>query len=122
MKASDTNQFKIIGFVKDVAPYFLNSKIFVAPLRYGAGIKGKIGQSLEFGLPLVTTNIGAEGFDFGYNKEYVIGNTSQEIVDKIQLLLQNKEIWNKVSLDSEQVIVPFSTTYIEEIIVSLLKN
>lgn len=118
----DSDQFKIIGFVKDVAPYFLNSKIFVAPLRYGAGIKGKIGQSLEFGLPLVTTNIGAEGFDFGLNKEYVIGNTSQEIVDKIQLLLQNKEIWNKVSLDSEQVIAPFSTAYIEEIIVSLLKN
>lgn len=117
----NSNQFKIIGFVKDVAPYFLNSKIFVAPLRYGAGIKGKIGQSLEFGLPLVTTAIGAEGFDFGLNRDYVVGNTSQEIVDKIILLYQNKEVWNKISLDSEQVIAPFSTYNIEQKILSLLK-
>ena len=117
----NSNHFKIIGFVKDVAPYFLNSKIFVAPLRYGAGIKGKIGQSLEFGLPLVTTDIGAEGFDFGLNRDYVVGNTSQEIVDKIILLLQNKEVWNKISLDSEQVIAPFSTYNIEQKILSLLK-
>jgi glycosyltransferase involved in cell wall biosynthesis len=117
----NSNHFKIIGFVKDVAPYFLNSKIFVAPLRYGAGIKGKIGQSLEFGLPLVTTDIGAEGFDFGLNRDYVVGNTSQEIVDKIILLLENKEVWNKISLDSEQVIAPFSTYNIEQKILSLLK-
>ncbi len=117
----NSNHFKIIGFVEDVAPYFLNSKIFVAPLRYGAGIKGKIGQSLEFGLPLVTTTIGAEGFDFGLNRDYVVGNTSQEIVDKIILLLENRVVWNKISVESEQVIAPFSTYNIEQKILSLLK-
>ncbi|MDR7210859.1 glycosyltransferase [Flavobacterium piscis] len=116
-----SEKFKIMGYVKDVAPYFLNSKIFVAPLRYGAGIKGKIGQGLEFGLPLVTTNIGAEGFDFDQNTDIVIGNTSKEIVNNIILLYENKEVWNKVNLDSQKVIAPFSIHFIEQKILSLMK-
>src|SRR5262249_5522780 len=51
----------VTGYVRDVEPYFLKSRIFVAPLRYGAGMKGKIGHALEYALPVVTTPIGAEG-------------------------------------------------------------
>lgn len=117
-----SDQFKIVGYVKDVAPYFLNSKVFVAPLRFGAGIKGKIGQSLEFGLPLVTTDIGAEGFDFGENTNYMIGNTTQEIVDKILLICDNEAVWNKINLASESIISPFSPQTIETKILSLVTN
>jgi len=117
----NSDKFKIIGFVKEVSPYFLNSRIFLAPLRYGAGIKGKIGQSLEFGLPLVTTNIGAEGFNFKENRNIVVGNTSQEIVENILLLYKNKEVWEKISSDSKKVIEPFSINTIENKILSLLK-
>ena len=115
-----SEKFRIVGYVEDVSPYFLNSRIFVAPLRYGAGIKGKIGQSLEFGLPLVTTNVGAEGFDFQENRNIIIGNTSHEIVDNIILLYQNKELWEKISSDSKKVIEPFSNYTIEQKIVSLM--
>jgi hypothetical protein len=115
----NSDKFKIVGYVKEVAPYFLSSRIFVAPLRYGAGIKGKIGQSIEFGLPLITTSIGAEGFDFGENTKYIVGNTSQEIVDNILLLYQNQEIWYNISSDSEKVIEPFSSQTIEHRILSL---
>lgn len=117
----NSDKFKIIGFAKEVSPYFLNSRIFLAPLRYGAGIKGKIGQSLEFGLPLVTTSIGAEGFDFKENRNIIIGNTSQEIVENILLLYKNKEVWEKISSDSKKVIEPFSINTIENKILSLLK-
>ena len=116
----NSDKFKIVGYVKDISFYFFKSKIFVAPLRYGAGIKGKIGQSLEYGLPLVTTDIGAEGFDFGENTKYIVGQTSQEIVDNILLLYQNQEIWNQVSSNSEKVIEPFSLSTIESKILTLL--
>ncbi|MET3027856.1 glycosyltransferase family 4 protein [Flavobacterium sp. UW10123] len=117
----NSEKFKIIGYVEDVSSYFLNSRIFVAPLRYGAGIKGKIGQSLEFGLPLVTTSIGAEGFDFGENKKVLVGDSSQEIVNNILLLYQNKELWEKISADSQKVIEPFSVNSIEKKILSLIE-
>lgn len=117
----NSEKFKVVGYVQDVMPYFLKTRIFVAPLRYGAGIKGKIGQSLEFGLPLVTTNIGAEGFDFNENKKLMIGNTSHEIVDNILSLYLNKGLWQKISTDSKKVIAPFSIATIEEKIVRLFQ-
>lgn len=117
----NSEKFRVVGYAEDVAPYFLNSRIFVAPLRYGAGIKGKIGQSLEFRLPLVTTNVGAEGFNFQENRNITVGNTSQEIVDNIISLYQNKELWQKISSDSKKVIEPFSNYAIEQKILSLFK-
>jgi glycosyltransferase involved in cell wall biosynthesis len=56
-----SDKFQILGYQKSVDHWFENARIFVAPLRYGAGVKGKIGQALEFKLPVVTTEIGAEG-------------------------------------------------------------
>ena len=48
----------VTGFVEGVKPFFNQAKVFVAPLRYGAGMKGKIGQSMSLGLPVVTTPSG----------------------------------------------------------------
>ena len=59
----NSNTVFVPGYLADVNPYFINSRIFVAPLRYGAGMKGKIGQSLEYGLPIVSTSIGVEGMN-----------------------------------------------------------
>lgn len=115
----NSERFKILGYIEDIAPYFLNSKVFVAPLRYGAGIKGKIGQSLEYGLPLVTTDIGAEGFDFGKNAALLIGNNTQEIVNNIISIYENEILWKQISDDSQKVIEPFSTLTIESKILSL---
>lgn len=115
----NSEKFKILGYVEDVAPYFLNTRVFVAPLRYGAGIKGKIGQSLEYGLPLVTTDIGAEGFDFGENTKKVVGNSKQEIVDNIIAIYENEMLWKQLSADAKKVIEPFSISTIESKILSL---
>jgi GT2 family glycosyltransferase/glycosyltransferase involved in cell wall biosynthesis len=51
----------VTGFVEDLAPYFSMSRVFVAPLRFGAGIKGKIINSFAHGVPCVATTIAAEG-------------------------------------------------------------
>ena len=49
------------GWVPDLEPLLSGTRVFVAPLRYGAGLKGKVGQAMAVGLPVVTTSIGAEG-------------------------------------------------------------
>jgi hypothetical protein len=50
-----------VGYVPNVTPWLERARVFVAPLRRGAGMKGKVGQSLSCGLPVVTTAVGAEG-------------------------------------------------------------
>ena len=52
---------QILGFVPDVKPIFDRAIVSVAPIRFGAGVKGKVNQSMSFGVPTVVTSIAAEG-------------------------------------------------------------
>ena len=52
---------EVTGWVPETEPYLASHRISVAPLRFGAGMKGKVGEALAAGLPVVTTTIGAEG-------------------------------------------------------------
>ena len=69
----------------------------IAPLRYGAGVKGKIGQAFEYYLPVITTDIGAEGMNLTNNHHAIITNDSTEFANKIIELYENEELWKKLS-------------------------
>ncbi|HLW30834.1 MAG TPA: glycosyltransferase [Aequorivita sp.] len=119
----DKENFKILGYVEDISEHFNSARIFVAPLAFGAGIKGKIGQSLEFGLPLVTTDIGAEGFDFSpYTKNMLAPIDDPKIfADRIVSLYTDQNLWKEVSENSKKVLDPFSFARIEERIMQALE-
>src|SRR5581483_10434832 len=53
---------EVVGYVPDTKPYLQKSVISVAPLRFGGGMKGKVGEAMSYGLGVVTTSFGAEGF------------------------------------------------------------
>ena len=57
-----SDRIDVRGHVKNLAPLFAACRLSIAPLRYGAGIKGKIVTSLSFGVPVVATSIAAEGW------------------------------------------------------------
>ena len=50
----------ITGFVEDLLPYYKEASVFMAPILTGAGVKFKVLQALAFGLPVVTTAVGAD--------------------------------------------------------------
>jgi len=90
----------VTGYVKDVEPYFANSRVFVSPLRYGAGMKGKIGQSMAYGLPVVTTRIGAEGIGLVDGENALIADEPAEFAEAVIRLYTDKSIWKKISTQS----------------------
>lgn len=120
VKALHSDNFKILGFVDDVSNYFNSSKVFFAPLRYGAGIKGKIGQSLEYNLPLVTTDVGAEGFNFGKYSEAMIANTAETLAEKVITMYMDENLWNSASDYSKEILEPFSLKSIENTILNAI--
>lgn len=73
---------------------YKSSKLSIAPLRYGAGIKGKIVDALYHNTPVVTTNIGAEGLDLSYGC-ISVGNTETEIARLIIDLYTKSSVWNR---------------------------
>ena len=95
-----SNAVVVTGYVKDVAPYFENCRVFVAPLRYGAGVKGKINQSMSYGLPVVTTSIGAEGMALADGVNALIADEAEEFAAKVARLYEDEKLWNNVSQSS----------------------
>ena len=65
----------VTGRQPDVQPYFDNVKLSIAPLRWGAGVKGKINQSMGFGVPVVATSVAVEGMGLTNDEDVLIGDT-----------------------------------------------
>jgi glycosyltransferase involved in cell wall biosynthesis len=103
-----TDRVKVTGFIEDVVPYFDLAQIFVSPLRYGAGMKGKIGQSMSLGLPVVTTTIGAEGMFLENEKNALISDNPLEISENILRLGSDEELWTRLSMEGVKLMNRFS--------------
>lgn len=110
MQEYNSDQFKILGFQEHVDEWFNSSRVFVAPLRYGAGIKGKIGQALEFELPMVTTPVGVEGMNLQNNVHALVSDVSdaQSFADNILKLYSDENLWNTLRDNSKKALHPFS--------------
>ncbi|PWS31094.1 glycosyltransferase [Pedobacter paludis] len=110
----------IPGYIEDVSSFFNKNRIFVAPLRYGAGMKGKIGQSLSYGLPIVTSTIGAEGIGLTDGENYLLANTDEEFAKEILRLYNDEKLWNEISNSSKQLIQKYKPENTKKVIEAFL--
>jgi O-antigen biosynthesis protein len=92
-----SERVEILGYVPDVAPRFATARISVAPLRFGAGVKGKINQSLALGVPCVATAMAAEGMGLANGHDIVIADDSQAFADAIGALHSDEGLWRRIS-------------------------
>ena len=99
-----TNHVVPVGYVDDVEPYFAQCRVFVAPLRHGAGMKGKVGQSLSFGLPVVTTPIGAEGIGMIDEMHALIRKDPGDFAQGIIRLYKDEPLWQRLSEGGRELI------------------
>ncbi len=91
---------EVLGWLPDVAPVFKRRRILICPLRYGSGMKGKLGQAMSYGLPVVTTSIGAEGMDLKDGESALIADDPVGFAKKIINLYRNKKLWENLSRNS----------------------
>jgi glycosyltransferase involved in cell wall biosynthesis len=91
---------RVLGYVPDIEPLFARARVFVAPVRFGAGVKGKIGEALAHGLPLVTTNVGAEGMSLRDGEEALIADSPEEFAAAVVRLYEDAALWRRVSDNS----------------------
>ncbi len=87
----------VVGYVKDLAEYLDSIRLTVAPLRYGAGVKGKIITSLSYGVPVVTTSIGAEGMGLVNNEDVLVEDSPEKFASSVVKLYSDMELWNRLS-------------------------
>ena len=88
------------GYVENVEPFFESCLLSVAPLRFGAGVKGKINQSMSFGVPVVSTSIGAEGMHVTHEKNILLADGPQEFAQQVIRLHRDRQLWTTLSRNS----------------------
>lgn len=87
----------IEGYIEDLAEVFESVKMLVAPLRIGAGMKGKVVSALTHGLPCVVSEVAAEGMNLTNNQGVIIANKPEEIVSSIMKLYEDEVFWTDMS-------------------------
>ena len=115
-------QINFTGEVKDVTPYYQKNNIAIAPLLEGSGTRLKILEAMSFGLPVISTSIGAEGIDYIENKHIIIANDAalfqQAIIDNVKkptilkklaseslLLINEKYNWQSIVRKMKQNLI-----------------
>lgn len=99
-----SRQIEPVGYVNNVDPFFQAARVFVSPLRHGAGMKGKIGQSLSYGLPVVTTSIGAEGMGLEHEVDAMIADDPQAFAESVMRLLSDDALWTRLSTQGKALL------------------
>lgn len=95
--------FIIKGRAENVETIFNQAKVLLAPIPFGAGIKGKLLESMQFGLPNVTSTIGAEAMQENFDWNGFITDNETEFVKKAILLYQDENIWQKSQKNGYQI-------------------
>jgi GT2 family glycosyltransferase len=88
---------RLLGYVPEIGPVFARARVFVAPIRFGAGVKGKIGEALSYGLPVVTTTIGAEGMSLRDGEEALIADSPRDFAAAVVRAYRDEELWRRLS-------------------------
>jgi GT2 family glycosyltransferase len=85
------------GYVEDLGPYLEGCRLSVAPLRYGAGVKGKVNQAMAWGLPVVATACAAEGMYLADGEDVLVADTTEAFAAAIVRAYNDEALWTKLS-------------------------
>jgi len=105
IKTAARKQTQIIftGFVENLDTYLQKTRAYIAPLRFGSGMKVKVLEGLYRGTPCVTTSVGAEGLKVRNGEEILISDEAQSFAKNCITLLEDKQLWNKLSSNARKV-------------------
>lgn len=92
------NHVTVTGYVTDerLAELYRTTRVAIVPLRFGAGMKGKVIEALHHGIPLVTTPVGAEGLE-GLESIVPVSTHEDTLAEQVCALLQDDQRWRALS-------------------------
>jgi glycosyltransferase involved in cell wall biosynthesis len=85
------------GYVEDIAPFMDGCRISIAPLRYGAGVKGKVNMAMSYGLPVVATTPAVEGMHVRTGEDVMIADSPEAFAAAVLCAYNDAALWTKLS-------------------------
>ena len=110
-----------LGHVVDLFPLLHESRLSVAPLRFGAGVKGKVLESMACGLPVIATPVAAEGLGARDGRHLAIAELEEEFISKVIDTYNHKSLWQNLQLYGRALVAEkFSSSAARTILKELL--
>lgn len=95
--AKGGSHIEFTGFVEDIAPVFNSIRLSIAPLRYGAGVKGKINSSMSYGVPVIASTVAAEGMGLKHGEDVLIADDAKSFAELIVQAYDDETLWYQLS-------------------------
>lgn len=92
-----SDDVEVLGWVPDLGPLYDRVRVFVAPLRFGAGIRGKLCESMSHGLPVVTSTVGGEGIGLVQDRHALVADTSEAFATEVVRLYEDAALWSALA-------------------------
>ncbi|GGD09573.1 glycosyltransferase [Aquisalinus flavus] len=99
------DDINLVGFVEDLDGYLADIRMTVAPLRYGAGVKGKVGNSLRLGVPTVASPIAAEGMALKHEETLLVASSAESFAKEMKRLYTDEDLWEKLSRNGQEHVI-----------------
>lgn len=123
VKALHGNGVVFHGFVPRLEPFLDGCRLAVAPLRYGAGVKGKVNLSMSRGQPVVATPAAVEGTQARDGEDVLVASDPQAFADAVVRLYRDEALWNRLSANGQKNVEKyFSLDTARRNLQSLLKS
>ncbi|MEX0995799.1 MAG: glycosyltransferase family 4 protein [Flavobacteriaceae bacterium] len=97
-------RFFISGWAEDAENVIGNSRVMLAPIRFGAGLKRKLLEAMQYGTPSVTTKIGSEGISSGILWNGFIEEESTNFANKAVQLYSDKSSWQEAQKNGFEIL------------------
>jgi GT2 family glycosyltransferase/SAM-dependent methyltransferase len=104
IEALATSRVDVRGWVPELRPLLDAARALVAPVRFGAGMKGKVTQAMAAGLPIVTTPVGAEGLDASDGEQILIGDSAEALAERIVRVIEDDGLWRSLSRNGQELV------------------
>jgi glycosyltransferase involved in cell wall biosynthesis len=114
VRALASDRVAVEGYVADVQPFFERCRLSIAPLRYGAGVKGKINQSMSHGVPCVATTVAVEGMELRPGEDVLVADDAEAFAARVVELYRNEALWRRLSANSLRNVERFFSVQVAE--------
>ena len=119
----EKNDFYIKGWIENVSEAFKNARICLAPLQFGAGLKGKLIDAMQFGTPSITTTIGAEAMHDNLPWNGFINDDPKDFAKKAVELYSNENKWQIAQQNGIAIINKcYSTEKFEKLLLTTISH
>jgi len=97
VQALKNDRVKVSGWLDDIRDAYSSARVFIAPMRIGTGLQNKLLEAMSMRIPSITTKLANDALKAEDGKEVLIGNTAEELAEKINILLSADKVYTSIA-------------------------